>query len=238
MAAGAKKTAGVKGDIASASAMKYLQGILEIVKAAGYGGLLIVIDEAETILRMRQDVRGKAMNAIRQIIDDAQNFPGLMWVFTGTPEFFDTKRGVMGLQPLHDRIKFKRPGDRASLRQPQLELRPFDEDRLTNVAVRLRQTYRAEHPERLAQRVTDEFVQQLVAKVTEGFAGDVGVVPRNFLRDFVEVMDLVDDDGGFHPMQAYEFKPKDLTEDEQRIVEGRPPFEPEPDDDKGYSLEF
>jgi hypothetical protein len=33
--------------------MAYLQGVLEVVKAAGYKGLVIVIDEAETILRMR-----------------------------------------------------------------------------------------------------------------------------------------------------------------------------------------
>jgi len=55
-----KKAAGIKGDITSQEAMAYLHGILEIVKAAGYKGLVIVIDEAETILRMRQDVRGKS----------------------------------------------------------------------------------------------------------------------------------------------------------------------------------
>ncbi|MEO8179574.1 MAG: BREX system ATP-binding domain-containing protein, partial [Deltaproteobacteria bacterium] len=48
-----KKVAGIKGDITSTDAMAYLQGVLEVVKAAGYKGLVIVIDEAETILRMR-----------------------------------------------------------------------------------------------------------------------------------------------------------------------------------------
>ena len=69
--------------------MAYLRGVLEIVKAAGYKGLVIVIDEAETILRMRADVRGKSLNGIRQIIDAADRYPGLLWMFTGTPEFFD-----------------------------------------------------------------------------------------------------------------------------------------------------
>src|SRR5690606_2490330 len=48
-----KKLAGIRGDIGSTDAMAYLRGILEIIKSAGYSGLLIVIDEAETILRMR-----------------------------------------------------------------------------------------------------------------------------------------------------------------------------------------
>ncbi len=56
VAAAAKKVAGIKGDLGSPDALDYLRGVLEIVKAAGYRGLLIVIDEAETILRMRKDM--------------------------------------------------------------------------------------------------------------------------------------------------------------------------------------
>ncbi|HSP81701.1 MAG TPA: BREX system ATP-binding protein BrxD, partial [Myxococcaceae bacterium] len=96
VAAAQKKAAGIKGDISSRDAFDYLHGILEIVKAAGYKGLVIVIDEAETILRMRQDVRGKSLNGIRQICDAADRYHGLLWIFTGTPEFFDTTRGVKG----------------------------------------------------------------------------------------------------------------------------------------------
>src|SRR5580700_10683551 len=55
VSASEKKAAGIKGDITSTDAMAYLQGVLEVVKAAGYRGLVIVIDEAETILRMRGD---------------------------------------------------------------------------------------------------------------------------------------------------------------------------------------
>jgi hypothetical protein len=76
VAAAVKKSAGVKGDIGSRDALDYLHGLVEIVKAAGYKGLVIVIDEAETILRMRQDVRGKSLNGIRQICDASGQYPG------------------------------------------------------------------------------------------------------------------------------------------------------------------
>ena len=111
------------------------------MKAAGYKGLLIVIDEAETILRMRSDSRHKSLNGIRQIADAAGSYPGMLWVFTGTPEFFDTRHGVAGLAPLHDRIRFLKQGRFASLRQAQLELVPFDAERLRSVALRLRELY-------------------------------------------------------------------------------------------------
>jgi len=67
VAASAKKLAGIKGDITSRDALDYLRGVLEIVKAAGYKGLVIVIDEAETILRMRKDSRHKSLNGILSV---------------------------------------------------------------------------------------------------------------------------------------------------------------------------
>jgi hypothetical protein len=229
-----KKAAGIKGDITSTDALAYLRGILEVVKAAGYKGLVIVIDEAETILRMRGDVRGKSLNGIRQIIDAADGYKKLLWIFTGTPEFFDTRRGVAGLQPLHDRIQFLSEGGLVTMRQPQLELKPFDRSRLKDVGLRLRQLYPMGDPNIVAQKVTPEYIETMVDDVTKGFRGDVGVVPRQFLRRLVNVFDTVAENPDVAlPAPA-------PTIEEQRAAEGKKPieYEPEPDDDKGYPVEF
>lgn len=237
VAASEKSAAGVKGSVTSQTAMDYLHGILEIVKAAGYAGLVIVIDEAETILRMRTDTRGKSLNGIRQIIDAADRYKGLLWVFTGTPEFFDTKRGVAGLQPLHDRIQFLNEGGVVTMRQPQLELKPFDRERLKDVGLRLRQLYPAGDPNIVAQRITPERIVAMVDDLTKGFGGDVGVVPRQFLRRLVNQFDAVAE----NPEASLPEPPP--TVEEERASEGRKPYdyEPEPGDDKGYevtSVEF
>lgn len=220
VAATAKKVAGIKGDIGSSEAMEYLRGVLEIVKAAGYKGLLIVIDEAETILRMRKDSRHKSLNGIRQIADAAGSYPGMLWLFTGTPEFFDTRQGVAGLTALHDRIRFLEQGRFASLRQAQLDLKPFDADRLRAVALRLRELYPAGDPGRLDNRISAEFVERLVAEVTRGFKGDVGVVPRQFLREFVTQMDLVDENEDYDPMKEYGFSPGEMSPEEEQALGG------------------
>ncbi len=240
VAAGAKKIAGVKGDVGSREAMDYLLGLLEIVKAAGYRGLVIVIDEVETILRMRRDVRGKSLNGIRQIIDAADRYPGLLWIFTGTPELFDTRRGAAGLQPLDDRIRFQVQGGFVNPRQAQLELKPFDPRRLKEVALKLREIYPTADREELARKVTDEFIDLLVADVSQGFSGDVGVVPRQFLRQLVDFLDLATDHDDFEPMKAKGFEPRDLNEVEQRARQGLPSTgdtgadDEQADDDQGY----
>ena len=228
-----KKLAGIKGDISSRDALAYLRGVLEIVKAAGYRGLVIVIDEAETILRMRSDSRHKSLNGLRQISDASGDYPNLLWIFTGTPDFFDSKRGVAGLPPLHDRVSFTSQGKFTNLRQPQLELTPFNAERLKGVAVRLRELFPSKDQSRLMHRMSDDFLDQLVAKVTEGFKGDVGVVPRQFLREFVGQMDLVNDHDDYVPMTEYGFDPgpKELQPEEQFVVVGVPM--PSADDDDG-----
>jgi hypothetical protein len=230
VAARSKSLAGIKGDISSSDAMAYLRGILEIIKSAGYAGLVIVIDEVETILRMRGDVRDKSLNAIRQIVDAASSYPGLLWVVTGTPIFFDDRKGVKGLEPLHDRIKFEAFNGVASLRQPQLDLKPFDRERLIQVAVRLRALHPDLPPEDAERRFPKATIDALVDKVTAGFRGDVGVVPRQFLRTFVNILDILADDDDQHADALLGFEPAELTPQEAAVMAGRSPDAPTEDE--------
>jgi hypothetical protein len=221
VAGAVKRQAGIKGDIGSTDALAYLRGVLEIAKAAGYKGMLIVIDEAETILRMRKDSRHKSLNGIRQIADASGEYHGLLWLFTGTPDFFDSRHGVAGLAPLDDRIRFIKQGRFTSLRQAQLELLPFDAERLKAVALRLRELFPATDRARLERAVSDTFIDSLVAAVTAGFKGDVGVVPRQFLREFVTQMDTVEEHADYEPMKEYGFKmPDTLRPEEQHALTG------------------
>ena len=231
VAASIKNLAGIKGDISSSDAMLYLRGILQITKSAGYQGLVIVIDEAETILRMRGDVRGKSLNAIRQIVDAASGYPGLLWAFTGTPTFFDDRQGVKGVEALYARIKYEEFNGVPSLRQPQLNLQPFNRERLLKVALKLRSIHPDLSEEEAERRMPRELVEQLVDKVTEGFRGDVGVVPRQFLRTFVNILDVLADDPEQDARGLLGFTPSELTPEEEAVLAGRKLDEPPPSDD-------
>jgi len=243
VAAGAKKKAGIKGEISSASAMLYLKGILSIIKKAGYKGLVIIIDELETILRTRSDVRGKSLNGLRQIIDAAKDFPGMLWIFTGTREFFDSKKGVAGLAPLHDRIKLASSGGFVSPKQPQLELKPFDRQRLKAVALKLREIFPTKNRSRIFDLVDDSFLDSLSKMVTEGLKGDVGVIPRQFLRELITVLDLVEEhdgsDGGdaYIPKEVYNFPSGELSEEDQNLMDGIGTMIEEDDSSSGYKVE-
>lgn len=96
VAASLKRSAGVTGQLDNADVMIFVRGLLELLRAAGWSGLALVLDETETTLRLKRPERQKSLEVLRQWVDaiDANEFPGLHLIVTGTPEFFDRPQGV------------------------------------------------------------------------------------------------------------------------------------------------
>ena len=92
---------------------------------------------------------------------------------------------------------------------------------MREVALKLREVFPAKHRARIEARVTAEFIQRLVNDVTKGFGGDVGIVPRQFLRSFTSVLSLVDDNDDFDPVKDG-FKSESLSPEEKRAAAGQP----------------
>ncbi len=102
-----KRLASIKGEVDHRTATGFLRGLLAVLKQTGRRGLVLVLDEVETIQRTRDDSRRKSLNALRQLIDDvhAERYPGLYVLITGTPLFFDGPQGVRLLPPLAQRLE-------------------------------------------------------------------------------------------------------------------------------------
>src|SRR5699024_298128 len=70
VAASVRRAIGVRGDLDHAAAFGFLQGLLAVLRDSDYAGLLLVLDEVETLQRARSDTRDKSLNALRQLIDE------------------------------------------------------------------------------------------------------------------------------------------------------------------------
>ncbi|MFF3733604.1 MULTISPECIES: BREX system ATP-binding protein BrxD [unclassified Streptomyces] len=210
VASSARRAAGVRGDLDHFGALGFLQGLLTVLRDCGHPGLLVVLDEIETLQRVRGDVREKGLNALRQLLDeiDTGRFPGLFLVITGTPAFYDGQQGVQRLPPLAQRLATDFTTDPRfdSPRAVQLRLAGFDLPRLGELGRNVRDLYMgaARNPARIAARVDDAYIGELAAAVTGGLGGRVGVAPRLFLRKIVaDVLDRVDEFDEFDPRQHY-----------------------------------
>lgn len=210
VASAAKRVAGVRGDLDHFGAMAFLQGLLTVLRDAGHPGLLLVLDEVETLQRVRGDVRDKALNALRQLIDeiDAGRYPGLYLIITGTPAFFEGPSGVPRLPPLAQRLHtdFTTDARFDNPRAVQVRLPGFDRSALLAVGQRVRDLYAdgSDDPGRVRALVDDAYVASLANAVTGALGGKVGIAPRVFLKKLVaDVLDRVDQFADFDPRQHY-----------------------------------
>lgn len=210
VAASARRAVGVRGDLDHFAALGFLQGLLTVLRDCGHPGLLLVLDETETLQRVRGDVREKGLNALRQLLDeiDTGRFPGLFLIMTGTPAFFDGRQGVQRLPPLAQRLAtdFTTDARFDSPRAVQLRLPGFDLESLGELGRHVRELYveSARNPDRVRSVVDDSYVDTLARALTGELGGKVGVAPRIFLRKLVaDVLDRVDDFANFDPRQDY-----------------------------------
>jgi len=211
IAASIKREAGIKGDVDHFAALSFLRGLLLILKDSGYSGLVLVLDEIETIQRVRSDVREKGLNALRQLIDDIDGgrFPGLYLVITGTPAFYDGPQGIKRLEPLAQRlhVDFQTEARFDNPRAVQLRLTTFDHDRLVEVGTKVRDLYVADcqSPDRVRSHANGEYLETLARAMTGKLGGKVGIAPRLFLKKLVsDVLDRIDQFDDFDPRQHYQ----------------------------------
>jgi hypothetical protein len=223
VASAAKRRAGIKGDIDHFAALGFVRGLLLILRDSGFSGLVLVLDEVETLQRVRGDVREKGLNALRQWLDDldAGRFPGLYLAVTGTPAFFDGPQGIQRLPPLAQRLHVDFRGDARfdNPRAPQIRLSNFDQDRLTEVGRRIRDLFAEGSPraDALRELADDPWVDDFARALAGNLGGRVGIAPRLFLRKLVgEVLDRIDQFPDFHPRRDYALT---LTESEMTPTE-------------------
>ncbi|QGJ70867.1 Methyl-accepting chemotaxis sensory transducer [Planctomycetales bacterium 10988] len=223
VAASIKREAGIKGDVDHFAALSFLRGLLLILKDSGFSGLVLVLDEIETIQRVRSDVREKGLNALRQLLDDIDGgrFPGLYLVITGTPAFYDGPQGIQRLEPLAQRLHVDFPSNAQfdNPRAVQLRLTTFDHDRLVEVGTKVRDLFAADckAPERVRSLANTEYIDTLARSMTGKLGGKVGITPRLFLKKLVvNVLDTIDLHDSFDPRKDYELT---LSSNEMTPVE-------------------
>jgi hypothetical protein len=205
VAASARRAAGVKGELDHFAALSFLQGLLTVLSDSGHPGLLLVLDEVETLQRVRSDARDKALNALRQLIDEiyAGRFPGLFLVITGTPAFYDGAQGVQRLAPLAQRLATDLGPDPRwdNPRATQLRLPGFTLDALVELGARVREIYGSPA---VTDRIDDGYLRDLATAVTGKLGGQVGVAPRVYLKKLVaDVLDRVDQFADWDPREHY-----------------------------------
>lgn len=217
-----RQKAGIKGDVDETVALSFLRGLVSIICSAGYAGLAVAFDEVETTQGLVRAQREKGYGNLRQLVDglDRGEMEHCYLLFTGTPTFFEGSRGIRSLPPLADRISLPASDGYRNPHQAQIVLAPFDAQKLEKVALRVVAIYAAACGPVDRERVSHRFIRGMIRSMTAKFGGRVDVIPRVFLREFVDALDKCALYPEYDPATSYQESrvPEDLREEEQAFV--------------------
>jgi adenosylhomocysteinase len=219
-----RSLAGLKGAVTENEALAFLNGIVHIIVQAGYAGLLVTFDEVETAQAFSRPQREKGYINLRQIVDmiDRNELPHCFFLFAGTPALFESAKGIRSLPPLYDRIGMIADDGFSNPMQTQIVLPKFDVGKLEEVSLKVMEIYAEAYAEVDKTRVSIRFIRAMIERVTGKFGGRVDVVPRLYLREFVDVLDKCALYENYNPMEKYAFVPQEdakFSEEEKAVME-------------------
>ncbi|NMB78233.1 MAG: BREX system ATP-binding protein BrxD [Methanomicrobiales archaeon] len=207
-----KVKAGIRGDIDDSIAFLFLRGLVAVIHGAGYSGIAIAVDEMEVTQGLQRSQREKGYQTLVQIIDalDRGEMPRTYFLFTGTPAMYDGSRGIRSVPPLYDRISIVQTDGFKNPRQPQIVLSKFDTSKLEQVALRVVDVYAQAYTEPDRERISHRFIRAMIRKITTRFGGRVDIIPRIFLKEFVDMLDKCELYEDYNPWEGYEFDAEHL----------------------------
>jgi hypothetical protein len=202
-----KAKAGIRGDIDDTIAFILLRGLVAIIHGAGYQGLAIAVDELETTQGLQRSQREMGYQTLIQIIDalDRGEMPRCYFLFTGTPALYDGSRGIRSIPPLYDRISVMQDDTYKNPRQPQIILAKFDTAKLEQVALKVMDVYAKAYSESDRERISHRFIRAMIRKITTRFGGRIDIIPRIFLKEFVDILDKCELYDDYNPAEGYDF---------------------------------
>ncbi|MDK2799612.1 MAG: hypothetical protein PWQ70_1231 [Clostridiales bacterium] len=187
-----KKAIGIKGSVDKSNVFEFLKTLLYIINKSGYAGLLVIIDEVETVRKERKDVRYQAYENLRLLIDmvSKDNLPGCYLLFTGTEELVEhEEKGIKEHDALYTRIEPIKLGDIKVLEQPLIKLSRFNSRQLIEISKKVRSIHGIVHSWQPEKKITDEFIEEYVHNFTQAFGQEISILPRTFLRNFVFILE-------------------------------------------------
>jgi BREX system ATP-binding protein BrxC/D len=183
-----KREFDVKGEIDAVVCMSYLSAFTRLITEAGYPGLVMMLDEVESVLDLpRRDSRQRALENVRKLDENGDyDLRHTYCVLAATADFFENAdRGVPTYQALHSRIRNYETLGR-SFRNPIFEVLPLTREDVAEMVLKIRAVYEVAYDVDLRDVLTEEDVQKVVELQT---TSPTPLPARELVRHVVHFID-------------------------------------------------
>ena len=178
---------------------EHVKLICALVRRVGYSGLCVFIDEGVNLYKISNRISREAnYEKILSMYNDTMQgkADGMMLVFGGTPQFLeDTRRGLFSYEALRSRLcdgRFKEAAEAKGLRStlgPVIRLRRLGDAELLALMMRISSLHERYYgwKSRISDGETADFLKIALSRS----GADSMVTPREIIRDFVTLLDLL-----------------------------------------------
>ena len=173
---------------------EYLKLFACFLKQAGYAGMLILIDELVNIYKIpnaitRQYNYEKILTMYNDTMQGKAQHLGL--ILCGTPQCMeDPRRGVYSYEALRSRLAEGHfAGEHKDLLSPVIRLQPLPPEEMLILIEKLADIHAGlyEYAQIVTQQDMGDFIEIEFGRI----GADVHITPREVIRDFIEVLDIV-----------------------------------------------
>ena len=207
----AKEALGVNIIITDDDWYEYLKLFALFFRLAGYSGMMIMIDELVNIYKIpnsitRQYNYEKMLTMYNDTLQGKARYLGI--IMGATPQAVeDRRRGVYSYEALRSRLaegKFSRPGAR-DLLAPVIRLEPLTPEEMLVLCEKLSDMHAGLYG--YVRTIGTEALADFIKLEYSRIGADRNITPREVIRDFIELLDLM--------YQNPELKPMDLLQSEE-----------------------
>lgn len=196
----ARQDLGVRVIIDDESWYDYLKLFAEFVRVIGYKGLVVIVDEAVNLYKISNTTsRNNNYEKFLTILNDTLQgkASGLAVLIGGTPMFLeDPRRGLFSYEAIRTRLqtsRFVRQG-LVDLSSPVIRLAPLTNEEILVLLQRIRELHALHHG--YASSASDADLVFFMEEVLNRLGAREFLTPRDVIRDFVGILNLVHQNPG------------------------------------------
>jgi hypothetical protein len=192
----ARKALGVRTIVDDTNVYDQLKLMAQLVKLAGYSGLIIALDEMVNLFKLsNSQARNSNYEQILRILNDTLqgNSGGLSFILGGTPEFLaDRRRGLYSYPALQTRLganTFALDG-LVDFSGPVIQLGNLQPEDLFILLTKIRSVFAKGDPEQFL--VQDEDIQNFMAHCSQTIGDAYFRTPRNTITAFIDLLAVLE----------------------------------------------
>ncbi len=169
----------------------FLQSLISFLKLTGHKGLIVLLDELETVLAQGSSVRSAAYENIRLLMDNAEHSEYLQLFFSLIPDVLLSEKGFKSYDALWSRVRSVGDSEGVNYRGTLIDLHktPLKRPELIDLGVCLRKIHEISYRWEARDMVSENLIADMCKKQEEmGILSEV----RLFIKQMIRFLDMAE----------------------------------------------